>query len=600
MPFPNTYQSLLHRAVAAIASLFNVSIPSAYHATIAITYSLGAVTLYLLARSLGGSRVTAVCSGLIFSLFSPSGLLIPAVRHDVGGLWNARRLQALVVYGEGPNCTGLMLTMLALALLHRALKRRTALAGFAAAVVLAAVPATNWPSTVALTIGLLCYGVALDGDSIKRHYKQFLAIGGMAIGLALPLALPSTIRTAFGDANVMMDAPTPGVSRWIGIALLLGSVVLLRTVMTKLRTPLGLRFAVFYSSALAGPVILAGWFNVRILPNAMRFHIALEIGLALMAGFLGHALITRWPKLQFSLAVLLAIFCCLQFVNYRRYAHGIIRGLDITKTVEYQEAQWFDQNMQGERVEATGTVSFWMNAFTDTPQMIGTFDQSVSNPENRIAAYLVPAGYRSDSESAEYSLLWMKAYAVHAVAVGGLQSREYYKGFQFPNRFDGTLPAVWRDGDDRIYLVPERSRGIARVVHSADLVIRPPENGIDVTELRPFVAAFDDPGLPQVETFWEGANRASIKGRLGPDQVLALAMNYDPGWTATANTQPVPVRQDGLGFMTIDPRCSGSCVVQIQWSAGWEPRIALALAFLAIASAFVWWWLERTRSDPGR
>jgi len=51
----------------------------------------------------------------------------------------------------------------------------------------------------------------------------------------------------------------------------------------------------------------------------------------------------------------------------------------------------------------------------------------------------------------------------------------------------------------------------------------------------------------------------------------------------------VPVQKDGLGFMAIEPHCSGTCEVQIQWSAGWEPRIALGIAFLTIALALGWW-----------
>ncbi|MES1258619.1 MAG: hypothetical protein ABUS51_09315, partial [Acidobacteriota bacterium] len=117
-PFARTYQPLFHYSVAFLAALSGLSVPSAYHTMAAIGYSLGGVAFYYLARVLTGDRVAAFGGALVFSLFSPSALFLTAVRNDMGGLRNARRLQAMVEYGEAPNVTGLMLGMLALALLH--------------------------------------------------------------------------------------------------------------------------------------------------------------------------------------------------------------------------------------------------------------------------------------------------------------------------------------------------------------------------------------------------------------------------------------------------------------------------------------------------
>ncbi len=115
------------------------------------------LALYCLATSFSSNRPASFCAALIFSLFSPALLFLPAMRADAGSLWNPRRLQVLVVYGEGPNILGLALCMIALASLHWAVTRKTAPSALIAALVLAAVPATNWPSTVALAMGLFCY-----------------------------------------------------------------------------------------------------------------------------------------------------------------------------------------------------------------------------------------------------------------------------------------------------------------------------------------------------------------------------------------------------------------------------------------------------------
>ena len=72
------------------------------------------------------------------------------------------------------------------------------------------------------------------------------------------------------------------------------------------------------------------------------------------------------------------------------------------------------------------------------------------------------------------AVLWLKAFGVDAVAVSGPRSREFFKPFRNPRKFDGLLPELWRDGDDVIYRVPRRSTSLAHVVRPADLAPRRP------------------------------------------------------------------------------------------------------------------------------
>jgi hypothetical protein len=114
IPYQNTYPPLLHLLVAALADLTGLSPAFAYHAVTAVFYSLGPVTLFLLALRLSRSVACGFAAGLFYSLISPSTFLAPVVRHDAGGLWHARRLQALVEYGEGPHIAAMTLLPLAL------------------------------------------------------------------------------------------------------------------------------------------------------------------------------------------------------------------------------------------------------------------------------------------------------------------------------------------------------------------------------------------------------------------------------------------------------------------------------------------------------
>ena len=588
MPFTRVYQPALHYLTAIFSSATGIETAWAYHILIAITYSLGGVTFYLLSRTLTRDTATAFTGAMLFSLFSPSVLFVPVIRYDVGGTWHARRFQALVTYGEGPNVTGITLAMLALALVHRALTKKTPLTICLAALAVAAVPATSWPATVALITALVCYVIALTPHDLPATFRRLLLIGLGAFCFAAPFAPPSTILGTFAQANVMDDGPTPGPGRWIALALMALAIVLLRFILAWRKTPFHLRFPLIWFLLTGWIVVTASAFGIRTIPYPVRFHLAMEIPFLLAVATVALAIVRRWPALRRPAIALFVLFCCVQTYNYRKYAHSIIHPLAIENTNEYQAAQWADSHLHGERIFIRGTFGFWLNAFTATPQVSGFFDQSITNFQDRVTSYVVSAGYQSDRESADYTLLWLKAWAAAAIQIGGPNTTNVYKDYQFPYRFKNVLPLAWSRGDDYIYLVPERTEGLARAVRAKDLIVHPPANGIDVVELRPFVAALDDPSLPLAHFAWKDANHAVIAGSLAPDQVYAVAINYDKGWTATRNGQRVSLHPDGLGMIAIEPHCAGPCEVQMHWSQGWEPPFVLASFLFALIGGIVW------------
>ena len=97
--------------------------------------------------------------------------------------------------------------------------------------------------------------------------------------------------------------------------------------------------------------------------------------------FLARGALRNWRRgsapLSPACCLLLSVYPA---VKYFKHAGRLIRPIRIERTIEYREAMWFDQNMQGRRVLAPGSVGFFLNVFTDTPQFAGGFDQGVVNP----------------------------------------------------------------------------------------------------------------------------------------------------------------------------------------------------------------------------
>ncbi|HEX8985562.1 MAG TPA: hypothetical protein VF767_09025, partial [Bryobacteraceae bacterium] len=79
IPYQNTYLPLLHLAVAAVSKLLGLAPGLAYHATTAVLYCLGPVALFLFAKEISKSRTYSFAAALLYSLTSPSLVLIPVV-----------------------------------------------------------------------------------------------------------------------------------------------------------------------------------------------------------------------------------------------------------------------------------------------------------------------------------------------------------------------------------------------------------------------------------------------------------------------------------------------------------------------------------------
>jgi hypothetical protein len=88
--------------VAAVASVAKIPAQRAYHDVTGLAYSLGAVTLFLMAMRLGASRGAAFLAGLAYSLFSPSALLMPEAAKDIGGWYNCGRPGSVAAGDPGP------------------------------------------------------------------------------------------------------------------------------------------------------------------------------------------------------------------------------------------------------------------------------------------------------------------------------------------------------------------------------------------------------------------------------------------------------------------------------------------------------------------
>jgi hypothetical protein len=590
IPFQNTYPPLLHAIVAVTAGIFRISPALAHHVITACMYCAGPVSLYFLAVRLSGSRWYGFWAGWLYSIFTPTYYLMKFVRSGMGNQMGLRRLQTLACFGEGPHLTSLALLPLALLSLDVALARRRPVWYFLAAVSMAMIVLSNWLGAVALALAVFAYVLARSkGSDAWNIWGTTAGLAVWAYALACSWIPPSTIRDIRYNAQYVgpyehVYATLPLYATGLILALLAVKYGLHRFQISK-----PFQFFVLFAILLSAIPLASDWARITIVPQPERYHLEADLAICLLAAFLLKALADKFSaRYRIVAAALLLLLTFYPAKLDRRYARRMLKPIDIHRTIEYKNAQWFREHLDGQRVFAAGTISFWLNAFGDTPQFAGGFDQGRVNRVITRVQYQIQSGDGAGERAGEIAKLWLRAYGVHAITVGGPASMEAYKPFLHPDVVAAALPEAWREGDDGIYLVPQRTVSIAHVVARQAVVRDAPVNGLDIRQAQVYVEALEDPKYPAAQFRWTSHHSAEIEAPLGADDLLSVRMTYHPGWHAAVNGASRKVFGDGLGQLVVEPKCEGPCVVQLVYDGGVEMLTARTVSWSALAGGLIW------------
>jgi hypothetical protein len=269
-------------------------------------------------------------------------------------------------------------------------------------------------------------------------------------------------------------------------------------------------------------------------------------------------------------------------------AREMEKPIAIRTTAEYETSTWLGSHLPGRRVFAPGTIGFWMDAFSDTPMLVGGFDNGIRNTFLQDVNFQIYAG-----DKQQVMLDWLNAFGCDAVVGGGPQTREVYHPYAHPEKFAG-LQELWRNDSEVIYDVPRHSRSLAHAVRAGDLPeVRPP--GYDTALIQRYLTALDDPAAPPAKFQWQSQHSASIAGAFQPDYLLSVQVTWDQGWSAHVNGEPRRVWGDKLGQMVVEPRCDGPCAVELTWDGGVEMLAARWTSRLAFAGCLIWMVVWRIR-----
>ncbi len=596
MPFQNTYVPMLHLVVAIAATLGKVSAARAYHIVVAVTYSLGPATLYLMAVRLGAHRVAAFLSALFYSLLAPSTLLMPDVAQEAGGLWLYRRLQVLTLYGEGPHISTMTLAPLAILALENTLTRRTGRTLAVAAMAIALVFLTNVPGSGALGLTMFCWICAQAADKRRAAWMAAASAAVFAYGLACYGVPPSALSTVAGNFGSIHPAFIGGF-RYAAVlfVVLLAVVASAGYLLARTRLPLDVRFAILFFGLMAAIVLTASP-RFELLPQARRMHLEMEMGACLLLGGLAwkiHGWIPRWVRPVVWALCLGPIG--LQFDHYRSAAQDDIRNVDLAKRSEYTTARWLDANLKGRRVYAAGSTAFWLDLFSDSPQLMGCCRMGQSMPVLTWVQYLINEGLSPLETQAVGP--WLRALGVEAMVINGPGSTDVYRDIKKPERFAGLFPVLHQENGDTIYSVWRGPHSLAHVVRPDEPIPALPGHRMEYAEVVRYAEAVASDSRPAASFEWLRSGAARIRTKLQRDDLVSVQVPWFSGWKALVGGQRRQISADGLGFMAIQPDCQGDCEISLIWTGRADQPFAAAVSIVSLAAVLMLVWRNRPIPD---
>jgi hypothetical protein len=531
---------------------------------------------------LSGSQSKATWTGLAYSLLSPTAFFIPWVRTEIGSPLRPWRICTLVLYGDGPHITALALLPLALVALDTLLQKPRLASFFWAVASLGAVALTNWIGSFAMGATALLYLIATT-HRVSDVRRLWIAAGAAVTAylLVCPWVPPSTIRLIpANSAMILEDARVVAAAMPTRLTVALLIVFGIKLVCEWRKVSATIQFALLWFLVFGGIPVTAEWLKFQFILQPHRYQLELDLTFCFLIVLLIHEILPWLPKRARAAFFVTATLCALiQIRSWKPFMTALIQPARIEDTIEFRTAVWLRSHIGNGRVFATGSISFWLNAFSDVPQLGGGADQGLPSEQLRTAIRTIygHSDYAPDPDGS-LALLWMRAYGVDMAVVGGSQSAEYFKLFRGVSKFDRVATRLWHEGDDSIYSIPRRSRSLAQIVPISAIVTG---QSLDVGS---YVAALENSSNEVATFIWKNRHTALIDATLAGRKVVSVQISYDPGWRATVNGRVCRLYRDGLGLIVIDPNCSGKCAINLAYGLSTE---ALFLRITAMSSALI-------------
>lgn len=585
-PMPVIYTPVVPVTEFILGRLLSWSYAHAYRVLTATAYILGLVTLYLFARTLFKNTVSGMLAALCYGIVpSVMVLLYSEVANDrfLASIVEPRRFTILVRWGEGPHIVSLVFLPLAGLFFVKFLRQGRKLDLLGGVIFTALTLLTN--SIGAWALAILCFSLSV-GEMIESSsgwqtvVKRAFLFGAGALGVSCfwfnPLFLSTFFREGGGALSYWRDQ-----FPWGWVMLGTGLAIYMFIATKLLRRFSGAAATVLFFLIMFGLVntyYASGNTQLELVPQVLRLTTEVDMAAAFLVGLIVAMVGTLLMRKNqgvfiFGMITLLAIAGFPLSIRQQELARELPqfskpaaeKGIVLKNTAEYEVALTLEGLVKGqERVLVPGNYGFYLNYFTDVPQLRGALYQSAVNPWPEHIYYQVTNGADGD-----ISLDWLKIANIGWLLYSG--PREIYHDYRVPaQKFDQSLEFIEEKSGDRYYKVPLVDASLAKVVPSGLARLQAPKNAVDTPAITDYVRLLES--QPQQLELKETNNGVyAISGTVNEKNLILVQMAYAPGWQAKdARRKSLEVRRDPLGFILIRPQEMGRQEIVLAYRRPWQ------------------------------
>lgn len=575
----------------------------------AVGYVLTPAALYVFLRALTRRPGVALAAGLAATFLPSLSYLLFRDANGVGpgdyaalygyGPW---RFAQLTMFGEATHTFAMPFVPLAGWGFVRLFQR----VGFGRAVTAGALLAlVALSSMIAFFAALLLVTALTTAELFAGRLKpgQVLTAGGAAALVAAGLAAfwfnPQFLSAsfAFGEGGSILGNYLKGV----GLVPLSAALVFAAL------------FWIFHRRVRLAPM-LAGlfwfvplflfafvWYRARIAlaPQPIRYIPEMDLALLVLAAGVVSAVLSYLPKRSvgwvIGATVTLALIAVAVLPGRAFFSEGPKRteprDAPISESYEYQSVTRVAQTAGSQRVYVSGNNAFYLNAFTDTPQLRGALDQAALNRWWPHLSYQLLTNEASISRGQARAVAEaiVQAEDLGYVLVETAGSGDPFKtDWKHPEVYAAWTP-VWTERGDTLYRAPLKLPGPFQVVdRSAAARLKPPSNGADLSALAAYAAWVDGRAEPVQSFAWRKPGRADIQATIRSGQALSAQLTYAAGWRAKSSVGGHPrVRSDALGNLVVEGLPEGSQTITLSYGKPLMVYVGYVLTLLTlIALAF--------------
>ncbi|MEN2974729.1 MAG: hypothetical protein ABDH32_04015 [Candidatus Caldarchaeales archaeon] len=527
-PFKLSYSPGFLYIVDLTSILLRVDIPEAYRKITALTLIILPLAIYFFIYSISRSVLAGSLSSIIY-------LCLPSVHRS---LYTYPEIQSypdhvtlIGLYGETPHLLGLSLALITVALFYYHIESGEKISLIATVFMIALVNLTNLIASVSLLIFLLSITV-LSGWST---FKKFIILYFLGWGLCLFVYDYEYLYALGIYLQLTADKQTLTIPHIVVIVLVLSSTYALARV---LQSKKGMK-ASSVTLLLATIFLLVVGFNkfagIELLPQAIRYNPEFDISLYGLATSFLFSSLKRLGRYSIGIITILLGIAIIYYAQGLNSAWNIYRVGDheIEDSIEKKIAVFINDlsgDRFGPRVYVTGSIAFWLNVFTDKPQVRGGFDE-VSGSLNPMWAHI--SYFVNNSPNSTLSIKWLEAFNVKYLVVDFPSARLPYKDYRYPEKFENKLNVIREIDHVKVYEISLDDSRPIQLVKKVDHI--PILREIhDIQSLERYLELIGDMECGHVLDYKVVSSDliyVEVKG-LTEDCYLIFKVNYDDGWRA--------------------------------------------------------------------